>query len=304
MITKCSLRELLLAGALVTGFFLSTASLQAATACVWRVTNAPAPFYLVGTLHSLSGKDYPLPKAYNQALHDCQRFFFEISPIDPGDKFGKSFANAAAYPKGDDIRKHIHPQTWAFLQKRFRESNALGKGFRVGDRYLDGLQELRPWAIAYYIWGIRGYSDISSRYGVDNHLSYQAARKGKERGGLESFEEHVDVLRGMADIDAELILLDALVRGDKRRDDFNATREGWKHGDLGPMEAEMKRERTQNPGAEIRLLDYRNLRWMRKIEGAIKSGVPTAIVVGTGHFCGPNNVRELLEKRGYKIEQL
>ncbi|MBA2434429.1 MAG: TraB/GumN family protein, partial [Chthoniobacterales bacterium] len=50
--------------------------------------------------------------------------------------------------------------------------------------------------------------------------------------------------------------------------------------------------------------DYRNLRWLPKIIGAIKSGVPTSIVVGTGHFCGPNNVRELLEKKGYKIEQL
>lgn len=304
MKTKCSPRDLLLAGALVAGFFLSTASVQAASACVWRVTNAPAPFYLVGTIHSLSGKDYPLPKAYNQAVQDCQRFYFEISPIDKQDKFGKAFAEASAYPKGDDIRKHIHPQTWAFLQKRFRESNALGKGLKVGERHLDGLQELRPWAIAYYIWGIHGYSDLSGRYGVDNHISYQAARKGKERGGLESVEEHVDVLRGMADIDAELVLLDALVRGDKRRDDFNATRAGWKRGDLGPIEVEMKRERAQNPGAEMRLLDYRNLRWIRKIEGAIKSGVPTAIVVGTGHFCGPNNVRELLEKRGYKIEQL
>ncbi len=304
MKTKCSPRELLLAGAFIAGLLFSTQSVSAATACVWRVTNAPAPFYLVGTIHSLSGKDYPLPKAYAQALNDCHRFFFEISPIDKEGKFSKVFANASAYPKGDDIRKHIHPQTWAFLQKRFRESNALGKAFRVGDRYVNGLQELRPWAIAFYVWGIHGYSDISGRYGVDNHLSYQAARKGKERGGLESVEEHVDVLRGMADIDAEIVLLDALVRGDKRRDDFNATRAGWKRGDLGPIEADLARQRAQNPGAEMRLLDYRNLRWIPKIDGAIKSGVPTAIVVGTAHFVGPNNVRELLEKRGYKIEQL
>ncbi|MGB8472494.1 MAG: hypothetical protein WCE61_00260 [Candidatus Acidiferrum sp.] len=69
----------------------------------------------------------------------------------------------------------------------------------------------------------------------------------------------------MADIDAELILLDALVRGDKRKDDYNATRDGWKHGDLAPMLADEKRERDLNLGAEIRLLDYRNLRWVPKI---------------------------------------
>ena len=56
---------------------------------------------------------------------------------------------------------------------------------------------------------------------------------GKGRAGLETAEQHVDVLRGMSDIDAELILLDSLVRGDKRRDDFDATRAGWKEGDRG-----------------------------------------------------------------------
>ena len=29
--------------------------------CVWRVTNAKAPFYLVGSIHALGKKDYPLP---------------------------------------------------------------------------------------------------------------------------------------------------------------------------------------------------------------------------------------------------
>ena len=143
-----------------------------------------------------------------------------------------------------------------------------------------------------------------SRYGVDNYFFYHARRTGKSTGALETPEEHVDVLRGLADIDAEVLLLDTLVRGDKRRDDFNATRDGWKHGDIGPIVAEQKRERGMNLGAEIRLLDYRNLRWIPKIVGAIKSGVPTAVVVGTGHFCGPNNVLELLQKKGYTIEQL
>ena len=31
----------------------SISSANAATACVWRVTNVPVPFYLVGTIHAL-----------------------------------------------------------------------------------------------------------------------------------------------------------------------------------------------------------------------------------------------------------
>lgn len=289
--------------ALLATLLISSSSIFGATACVWRVTNAPAPFYLVGTIHALSGKDYPLPKPYSEAVHNSQQFFFEIAP-DPDGKFSKLFAAAAAYPKGDDIRRHIHPQTWAFLEKRFKESNYLGKSFWMGDQYIPGLQNLRPWAIAYYIWGIRGYSNIAGAYGVDNHIHWEARRAGKACGGLESYEEHVDVMRGMADIDAELVLLDALVRGDQRRDDFNSTRAGWRRGEIGALMTEENRQRKLNPGFEMRLLDYRNLRWIPKIDGLIKSRVPTSVVVGTGHLCGTNSVIDLLQKKGYKIEQL
>ena len=65
-------------------FALAAAALcnaaTAATACVWRVVNAPAPFYLVGTIHALSGHDYPLPKPYYQALKDSNRLLFEVDP--------------------------------------------------------------------------------------------------------------------------------------------------------------------------------------------------------------------------------
>lgn len=290
---------------LVAAYLVSTQSARAATACVWRVTNAPAPFYLVGTIHALSGKDYPLPKAYDQAMRDSQQFYFEIDPdVRSEDDFSKRFLKGAIYPKGEDVRRHIHPQTWDFLQKRFRRSNLLGRGWYFGEEYVPGLQNIRSWAIAYYLWGINGYTDVSSKYGVDYHIAYDAKRHGKPCAGLETNEAHVDVLRGMADIDAELILLDALVKGDKRRDEYNESRAAWRKGDIATLLAEELRDRKTNPGAEMRLLDYRNLRWMAKIEGAIKSGKPTAIVAGTNHFIGTNSVIDLLQKRGYKIEQL
>jgi uncharacterized protein YbaP (TraB family) len=40
------------------------------------------------------------------------------------------------------------------------------------------------------------------------------------------------------------------------------------------------------------------------LDAMIKSGVPTSIVGGAGHFCGTNSVIDLLQKKGYEIEQL
>jgi uncharacterized protein YbaP (TraB family) len=262
------------------------------------------PFYLVGTIHRLSGNDYPLPKAYDQALHDSHRLLFELDP-NPKSNYGKVFARTAVYPRGDSMPRHIHAETWKFLLKNFRISNYLGKKqWHWSDYQFDTVEEMRPWAIAYYIWGIRGYNDVFGAYGVDNHLSYQARRMGKETAGLETDEEHANVLRGMTDIDSELILLDALTRGDKRRDDFNKLRAAWKIGDIATIWADEQRFRNLSPGASLRLLDERNVKWIPRLKAEMKTGKPTAIVVGCAHFPGPNGVIALLQRGGYTIEQL
>lgn len=286
----------------------------AGTCFVWKVSNAKAPFYLVGTIHALSSSDYPLPKPYEQALRDSNQLLFEMDMHPSAEyEFAKKFDVAAAYPNGDDIRHHIDAKAYVFLHKNFGYSGLLGPGhglskFREVDQFgyhhIADIENLRPWAIAFYFWGIRGYNDVFSKNGVDNYLAFQARRLGKETKALETAEEHVAVLAGMSDTESELLLLDAIVRGDKRRDDYNQMRAAWKKGDIDKMWELDQRERKLNPGAEARLLDLRNVSWIPKIKAEINGGKPTAIVVGAGHYPGYNGLLKLLEHQGYKIEQL
>jgi uncharacterized protein YbaP (TraB family) len=275
----------------------------AGTACVWRVANIDHPFYLVGTIHALSGNDYPLPKPYDEALRNSQRLVFELQP-DPKSDFPEKFDVAATYPKGDDIRHHVHAKTWEFLAKNFKYSEFFGHMWRFGQHHIEGVEQLRPWAIAYFVWGIHGYNDVFGEHGVDHYLAYQGRRSGKEIAALETTDEHIAVLSGMSDIESELILLDTLTRGDKRREDFNQLRAAWKKGDTATMWQLHQRERKINPGADARLLDLRNVKWIPRIKAEINSGKPTAIVAGSAHFIGYNGVVTLLEHQGYKIEQL
>jgi uncharacterized protein len=278
---------------------------NAATACVWRVTNVPVPFYLVGTIHALRGKDYPLPKAYDQMLHDSQRLLFEVNLSPKSEhEFAILGAKAAKYPKGDDIRRHIHAKTWQFLAKNFRISGYFGRSFWWGETHFEGIEQMRAGAIADYIWQVRGYNDVFSEHGVDRHLAYQARRLGKEIGGLATVPEHVAILSEMNDIDSEITLLDAIIRGDKRRDDYNLIRDAWKRGDIATVWKEEQRFRNESPGGSLRLLDERNVRWIPRIKTEMKTGKPTAIVAGCAHFPGPNGLIALLQRGGYTIEQL
>src|SRR2546427_7103589 len=84
--------------------------------CVWRVTNAEAPFYLVGSIHALGKKDYPLPSPYELALRESKRIVLEFDPSRHAE-FEKKFEAAAKYPRGQDIRSKIDPELFAWLRQ-------------------------------------------------------------------------------------------------------------------------------------------------------------------------------------------
>src|SRR6059058_6315014 len=84
--------------------------------CVWRVTNAKAPFYLVGSIHALSKSDYPLPAPYEIALRNSKRFLFEFDPTKHLE-FERKFEAAGKYPPGQDIRSKIDPELLAWLRQ-------------------------------------------------------------------------------------------------------------------------------------------------------------------------------------------
>src|SRR5256714_13263886 len=83
--------------------------------CVWRVTNAEAPFYLVGSIHALSKKDYPPPSPYELALRESKRIVLEFDPSRHAE-FERKFEAAAKYPPGQDIRSEIDSELFAWLR--------------------------------------------------------------------------------------------------------------------------------------------------------------------------------------------
>lgn len=272
--------------------------------CVWRVTNAKAPFYLVGSVHTLDEDDYPLPAPYEIALKDAKRFLFEFDPTRQAE-FEKKLNAAARYRPGEDISSKIDPKLFAWLQQNISTVNSdarRGKksqatGFKSGLGY-------KPWWIAQHLADKNAYSSVSACPGLDDYFLVRAQKMGKEIGGLESVDEHVAVLGGLSDRDGEIILRDALTPQKNAAAQFKRMRQAWRNGDTAALWARDSRFRREAPWIAARFVDERNRKWMPRIEAELKSGRPTAIVAGALHFSGPNSIVRLLKKRGYKIEQL
>jgi uncharacterized protein len=272
--------------------------------CVWRVTNAGAPFYLVGSIHALSKKNYPLPAPYELALKDSRRFVLEFDP-NRGAEFERKFEAAAKYPPGQDIRSKIDPALLAWLRQNIFTVNTDPRpGKRAGVAGFDSELRYKPWWIAQHLAAPASYSRSSASQGLDNYFVDHAKIAGKEIAGLESVDEHVAVLGGMSDRDGEFMLRDALDQPNDGAKEFRKMYKAWRKGDTNALWAGDARLRSEAPRIAARLVDDRNVKWIPRIEAELKSGKPTAIVAGALHFSGPRSVIALLQKRGYVIEQL
>jgi hypothetical protein len=303
------------AGVWIASLLFSTVALIANTAgatealpkcCVWRVTNAKAPFYLVGSVHALDRNDYPLPSPYELALKDAKRLLFEFNPSRAAE-FDKKFAAAGKYPPGQDIRSKIDPKLLAWLRENVSlvsvDHNRLKKSRpRVAD--FDSSLGYKPWWIAQHLVDTRNSSNMSTSHGLDDYLVARARKTGQEIDGLESVNEHVAVLGGLPDRDSEFLLRDALNQFKSGAGEFTRMRSAWRKGDTAALWAGDAHLRKEAPQIAARFVDQRNFKWIPRIEAELKTGKPTAIVAGALHFSGPNSVIALLQKRGYKIEQL
>jgi uncharacterized protein YbaP (TraB family) len=272
--------------------------------CVWRVTNAKAPFYLVGSIHALSKKDYPLPKPYDIALISSTRFVFEFDPT-RHEEFQKKFEAAAKYPPGQDIRSKISPELLTWLRKNLFTmipDPRDGKGDRLVS--FDSQLHYKPWWIAQHLTAAASYSKASATHGLDNYFVDHAIQSGKEISGLESVNEHVAVMGGLSDRDGEFMLQDALNQPDNVDKESGRMYKAWRKGDTNALYAGDASLRSKAPRIAARFVDDRNVKWVPRIEAELKTGKPTAVVAGALHFSGPNSVIALLQQRGYVIEQL
>ncbi len=259
--------------------------------CLWRVTNARAPLYLLGSIHSLTLADYRLAPVVEDAIKQSHQFWFETDPR-RDDLLTRKISEVARYPRGTLIKDKIDPKTYAYLMK-----------ITPGGR-LRVWQELKPWAIAMFLLHHPGFESFHHEYGIDSHVFEEAKMRSCPVGGIESVNEHVKVLSDMNDVESEVFLLQTLIYADESAKRFPEELAAWRNGDVEHLYAMEAPKMKEAPSVWWRLIDHRNALWIPRIETEIKSGTPTMIVAGALHFSGPHGVIALLEKRGYKIQQL
>jgi uncharacterized protein YbaP (TraB family) len=257
---------------------------------LWRVVNAPAPFYLIGSMHALHRDDYPTDLgAFNRVMDQSQKFIYERDPNanDPMDLWRKLSAQGT-YPRGVTIQQKVRPSTFALLKRIARIPQGV-------------YETQKPWAIAAFNLKTLGMETVKSEWSMDHYI-YEKTRHRGETGGLETIDDFVRSFSEMSDRESESFLLQSIEYG-RSPELLDQTIAAWKSGSTQRM-YQLYAPRGNAPDGYWRWLEKRSSTWVPRIEGAMKSGKPTMVIVGALHLCGPRGVLAQLQARGYKLEQL
>lgn len=270
---------------------MATPNIEAAS--VWKVTGSRGEtLYLGGSVHALRSTDYPLPAAFNRAFDASTRLALEV---DEKGLTGSSadILKAGRYPKGDSLKNHVDPRTYAYVRRVFDLMKVPEARFAP----------YRPWFIVLMLQS-PGQHGLSETLGVDQYLVRRARANRKPVTGLESVREHAEVFSGLTEKQGEALLLHTFIpqeQGGARR---STTMAAWRRGDADAIARMMHSSYAEFPAFARRLLDERNQRWMPKIEGYLRSGQTYFVVAGAAHMGGPAGVLSLLRARGYQTTPL
>lgn len=263
---------------------------------LWRVSKGDAAIYIAGSVHVLRPTDYPLPKIMESTFRSSVGLVEEIdlTRFDP-ESAQLLIMRLGAYPEGQSLATQLPPDL-------YRRVSELAKQQKVD---MAMLNPMRPWLASINLLdGQLTKQGFDSASGVDIHFADEAEAMHKPVVGLESADFQFGMLAGLPDKAQQTMLLQSLSDAADVDKEVDAMIEAWHRGDTAALDKEQQQEFGPYPDIYQAILVQRNRSWIPKLESLAASGKQYFVVVGALHLVGPDGVLTLMEKDGYKVEQL
>jgi uncharacterized protein YbaP (TraB family) len=209
---------------------------------------------------------------------------------------------AALRTDGTRLDSELPPETRAKLRD-WTQANA----GRLGGM-AQNLQMFEPWfvGVAVGIVGLRD-SGFDAALGLDRHFADAAAAAGKPASGLETGDQQIAFLDGMAR-DEQLQFLDESLADATPDSEANAMVHAlWRAGDADGMWERLGGEMQRDyPRLYQRVDVERNARWLPALERRLQGpgDDDTLVVVGALHLLGPDGLVERLRAAGYEVRRI
>lgn len=263
---------------------------------LWKVAGAQNSVYLLGSIHLLREKDYPLPKILDTVYDDAEVLVMEIDMDDMN-----PLAAQTAFTTYGIIQDE---QTLQDLMGHELYEKALSAADAI-DIPLDMLSKTEPWYAAMTV-EIMMLSRIgfNPALGIEMYMMSKASTDNKPIEGFETVEQQIQFLDGMS-LDAQReMLLSTLVESAKMGEMMDDLIDAWRHGDVSFLESGMLVELEKHEELNKALVTDRNARWVTRIDELLNDDDDYLIIVGALHLVGPDSVPTQLQNIGYDVRQL
>jgi uncharacterized protein len=263
-------------------------------AMFWKVTSASSVTYLLGSIHLGSKDMYPLPKEIEDAFESSTALIVEADIRHTDMQKTQTMVLAKGmYPSDDNLWNHVSPATRKSVEEFCKKFELPG----------EALARMKPWVVAVTLATVPMIKNgMDPSLGIDNYFLEKAGKKRIVE--IESAEWQLNLLSSFTDEQQEQFLRAATEEGTELVSVMKRLQDAWTKGDADGMDA-LVRETSRTPEAITRqLLTDRNPHMADVAEQFLKGKEQAFLVVGAAHMVGKEGLVALLQKRGYKVEQV
>lgn len=268
----------------------------AADTSVWVATSGLSKVYLGGTVHLLRPGDYPLPEEYEQAYGDSDRLFFETDVGSMSD-FGMqtNMLQQLTYSDSRSLRTVLNDEAYESLVNHLA---SVGMPIMMMEKFKPGLVVSTLQLLEFQNMGF-------TPQGVDVHFNNRALGDGKYVGELESVQAQIDYIANMGEGNESEFILLSLRDLDEISTSMEELIAAWREGNTEALvDLFVDDMRSESEDLYNSLLLERNHNWLPAIERMFNEPGNEFVLVGAAHLVGEDGLLNLLEQKGYQIEQL
>lgn len=264
---------------------------------LWTVEGRHNTVYLLGSIHVLRADDAELPEAAAEAYVDAEQLVMEIdmddaSVADPAAVL-EEMQRIAMLPEGQSLRT-VMGADYAAVEAGTAQA---GLDAALLDRFA-------PWFVATTLLQLelakRGFA---AEFGIEQRLAARAVADRKPIQGLETPAQQFGVLAGLPLPLQKRFLLMTLEESADLDHELDDLLRAWQRGDADALARLLSAEFEDFPELYRPLTEDRNRAWIAKLTDLLDDEDDYLVVVGALHLVGRNSVVELLEQRGYDVEQ-
>ena len=280
---------------------LTAAALAAGSAgadpAAWRVAGRDgAEVVLLGSMHLLRARDYPLPSTVDRLIDRAETVVMEIDldDLDPAAQ-QRTILTTALLPQGTGIGDVIDVELYRLLEQAAAKAGV----------DLELLARFEPWFLAISLLdiGMRKFGFEPER-GLEQYVLGRASGAGKEITGLETLEFQLGIFDALPNSSQQALLEQTLTELDEAETAMAEMADAWRSGELDALTAELLDDFDEFPGLYTALVTERNERWVGSLEEMLDDGRRHLVVVGALHLVGRDSVIELMAARGHAVERI